>query len=234
MENIKTKIAIFILIMLIIALIVVSYLYSNFNNTQMNLLTVEANKILETNLKDGEIDLSLKTEDDYAKVEKSIKEYLFKIKNIYVEMEQLISGINPNTIFSVSNMPEKNLDEIDKIIEDYKEKCQELISEYERLVEEENIKSYIENSDISSRKEYYTNLYNEVMLSDVMKKKYNDLEDEIKNEKASLFDKLNKIDKIKDFLEEHDDSWTIKGDKIQFTNLNRMTEYYNLFNQVIE
>ena len=234
MENIKTKIAIFILIILIIALIVVSYLYSNFNNTQMNLLTSEANKILETNLKDGEIDLSLKTEDDYAKVEKSIKEYLFKIKNIYVEMEQLISGINPNTIFSVSNMPEKNLDEIDNIIEEYKEKCQNLISEYEELIKDENIKINMENYDISSRKEYYFNLYNDVMLSDVMKKKYNDLEDEIKNEKASLYDKLNKIEKIKDFLEEYDDSWTIKGDKIQFTNLNRMTEYYNLFNQVID
>lgn len=234
MENIKTKIAIFVLIILIIALIIVSYLYSKFNNTQMDLLTAEANKILETNLINGEIDLTLKTEDDYAKVEKSIKEYIFKIKNIYVEMQQLISGINPNTIFSVSNMPEKNLDEVDNIIEDYKEKCQDLISEYEELVKDENIILNIENADISSRKEYYTNLYNEVMLSNVMKKKYSDLEDEIKNEKASLYDKLNKIEKIKDFLEEHDDSWAIKGDKIQFTNLNRMTEYYNLFNQVID
>ena len=28
--------------------------------------------------------------------------------------------------------------------------------------------------------------------------------------------------------------WTLKDDKIQFTNLNRMTEYYNLLNQIID
>lgn len=234
MENIKTKIAIFILIILIIVLIVAAYFYSNFNNKQMDLLTTEANKILEIDLKNGEIDLSLKTEDNYAKVEESIKEYIFEIKNIYVEMEQLVSGINPNTIFSVQNMPDKNLEEIDNIIEDYKEKSQEIISEYEELVKEENIVANIEDAKISSRQDYYINLYNEVMLSEVMEKKYSDLEEEIKNEKASLYDKLNKVEKIKEFLEEHDESWTIKGDKIQFTNLNRMTEYYNLFNQVID
>ena len=39
---------------------------------------------------------------------------------------------------------------------------------------------------------------------------------------------------MKIFLKEHEDSWTLKDDKIQFTNLNRMTEYYNLLNQIID
>ena len=60
------------------------------------------------------------------------------------------------------------------------------------------------------------------------------LEEELKNEKANLYDKLNKIGKMRDFLEEHKDSWTIKDDKIHFTNVNRMTEYYGIFNQVID
>ena len=67
-----------------------------------------------------------------------------------------------------------------------------------------------------------------------MQNQYNKLEEEIKNEKGKLYEKINKIEKMKTFLEDNDSSWTIKDDKIQFTNLNRMTEYYNLLNQIID
>ena len=56
----------------------------------------------------------------------------------------------------------------------------------------------------------------------------------MKDEKSLLYEKINKIDKIKEFLEKNKDSWTISDDKIQFTNLNRMTEYYNLLNKLTE
>lgn len=234
MENKKTKIAIAILTILIIALIVVAYLYSKFSKQQMNLLTGEINKILQSNFMEDNIDLKTKTEKGYAEVEESIKEYLLDLKNIYVEMQELVSGINPNSIFSTQNIKDKNLEEIEIIIDEYKEKSQNLIAQYETSVTEEQIKQNIEDTDFSTQKEYYLNIYNEIMLSDIMQKKYQELEDEVKNEKARLYEKLNKIEKIKIFLEENENSWTIKDDKIEFTNLIRMTEYYNLINQVID
>lgn len=234
MENKKTKIAIVILTMLIMALIGVAYFYSQFNRQQMNLLTEEINQILQSDLIEDNIDLKIKTEKNYAEVENTIKEYLLDIKNIYVEMQELVSGINPNSIFSAKNVEDKSLEEIDNIIKDYKEKSQNLITQYEQFISEEKIKENIANVDISLQKEYYINMYNEIMLSDIMQKKYQKLEEEIKNEKARLYEKLNKIEKIKGFLEENENSWTIKDDKIQFTNLIRMTEYYNLINQVID
>lgn len=234
MENKKTKIAIIVITILIIGLIVVSYFYNNFNIRQVALLTEEANKILETNLIEDNIDFAIKTEENYAKVERSIKEYISKLKNIYVEMEEMASGINPISIFSAQNMPNKKLDEIANIINDYKEKSQNLISEYEEFIAEEKISENINDEDFSVRKDYYTELYNEIMLSDVMKNQYEELDEEIKNEKARLYEKLNKLAKIKDFFEENEDSWIIKDGQIQFTNVNRMTEYYNLVNQVID
>ena len=149
-------------------------------------------------------------------------------------MEQLASGINPNVIFSAQNIPDKKLDGIKDIINDYKEKSQNLISEYEELISDEKIMENIENADISIRKEYYMNLYNEVMLSETIKKQYMELDEEIKNEKGRLYDKLNKVEKMRQFLEEHEDSWTIEGDRIQFKNANRIIEYYNLFNQIVD
>lgn len=234
MENKKTKIAIIIVILLIIALIVVSYLFNDFNTKQLALLTQEANEILESDLKEDSIDFEIKTEKNYAEVEDAVKEYISRLKNIYVEMEQMVSGINPNVIFSAQNVPDKNLDGIENIINEYKEKSQNLIAEYEELITEEKIMDNINNANISIRKDYYINLYTEVMLSETMKNQYMDLEEDIKNEKASLYDKLNKVEKMREFLEEHEDSWTIEGDRIQFKNLNRITEYYNLFNQIVD
>ena len=108
------------------------------------------------------------------------------------------------------------------------------IEEYDSLISEEEIIENIENTNISSRKEYYENVYKEIMLSESMKNQYIKLEEEVKNEKSKLYEKLNKIEKIKEFLEKNEDAWTIKEDKIQFNNLNKMTEYYNLLNQIID
>lgn len=234
MENKKTKIAIAILTILIVVLIGMAYFYSKFNSQQLSLLTEELNKILQIDLIEENIDFEIKTEKDYAQVEDAIKEYLSNLKNIYVEMQELVSGINPNSIFSSQNVQDKNWEEIDNIIDEYKEKSQNLITEYEELISEEKIKENIENIDVLPRKEYYINIYNEIMLSSVMQKQFQELEEEIKNEKARLYEKLNKLEKIKLFLEENENSWTIENDKIQFTNIIRMTEYYNLVNQVID
>lgn len=234
MENIKTKIAIVIVILLIIALIAVSYLYSDYNIKQLELLTTEVNKILEVDLSKQDIDLKNKTERNYAEVEDSVKEYILRLKNIYVEMEQLASGINPNSIFAAQNMPDKKFDEIENIIDEYKNKSQNLITEYEELIDEEKIKENIRDAHFSIKKEYYINLYNEIMLSETMKNQFLELDEQIKNEKGRLYEKLNKIEKMREFLEEYDESWKIEEGKIQFTNLIRMTEYYNLLNQIID
>ena len=72
------------------------------------------------------------------------------------------------------------------------------------------------------------------MFSDVMKTQYSNLESEIKTEKSKLTDKVKQIEKTNEFLKKNSDSWAIKNDKIQFTNLIRMTEYYNLLNKLVE
>lgn len=234
MENKKTIIAIIVLTILIIGLVVMAYLYNNFNTNQVKVLTEESNKILQSNIAIDNIDFKIKTEKNYAVVEKAIKEYTSRLKNIYVEMEEMNSGINPNIIFTAENMQDKNLEEIGTIMDEYKKKSKNYISEYESLISEEKILENINQKNITKRKDYYIDLYNTVMLGDAMKKQYISLQEKIKDEKGKLNEKLNKIEKIKEYLEENEDSWIIKDNKIQFTNLNRMTEYYNLLNQLID
>lgn len=234
MENKKHPIVIIIFILLAISIIVMLYFYNKFNTEQLTLLSGEANKILEADLTQYNIDFKIRTKKDYAKVEKAIKEYISSLKNIYTEMNEISSGINPNLIFSVQNMKKTNLEDVDNIISEYKEKSQTLVTEYEKLVTTEKIEENINSVNISIRKKYYTNLYNEIMLKDGMKSQYEHLEEKIKDEKGIILDKLNKIQKIKEFFNNNKNYWTIKDDKIQFTNLNKMTEYYNLVNSIID
>lgn len=234
MENKKMTIAIIILIILIIAIVGFNFAFSEFNNKKTNILTEETNKILQSDITKENIDFNIKTERNYAVVEKAIKEYISELKNIYKEISEIDENINPNNIFSAQNMQDKELKAIDEIITDYNDKIQEITDELEDLLKEDKIKENITKREISQRKEYYINLYNTIMFSDVMKTQYRNLESEIKTEKSKLTDKVKQIEKTNEFLKKNSDSWTIKNDKIQFTNLIRMTEYYNLLNKLAE
>ena len=219
---------------MIIAIVGFNFAFSEFNNKQTNILTEETNKILQSDITKENIDFNIKTERNYAVVEKAIKEYISELKNIYKEISEIDENINPNNIFSAQNMQDKELKAIDEIITDYNDKIQETTDELEDLLKEDKIKENITKREISQRKEYYINLYNTIMFSDVMKTQYRNLESEIKTEKSKLTDKVKQIEKTNEFLKKNSDSWTIKNDKIQFTNLIRMTEYYNLLNKLAE
>ena len=232
MENKKTIIGIIIVVILIIGLIVASYLYSDFNKKQLNLLTDETNTILKSDILTEGINLEIKSEKNYATVEKAIKEYLLKLKNIYSNIDETYNQINPNDIFSAKNIEDKNFEEVDAILANYKEKGENSISEYKELTKEENISKNIKDKNITSRTDYYIDLYNTVMLSDVMKEKYASIENEIERKKDELNNKIEKLGKIEDFLKENNRYWSIKDDKIQFNNVNKMTEYYNLLNKI--
>ena len=234
MENKRAIISIIVIIIIIIGIVGGSYLFGGFSKKQTKLLTDETNKILQADITTENIDLDIKTSKNYAVVEKAIKEYVSELKNIYVEMDELNSGINPNNIFTADNIEDKDLSEIDDIINEYKEKSQDAVTKLESLLTEEKIAENINKRNISTRKDYYIELYNTIMTSDNMKKQYNTLEEKIKDEKSKLSEKLKQIDNISEFLKKNSDAWTIKDGKIQFTNLNRMTEYYGLLNKLTD
>ena len=74
MENKKLIIAIVIVLILILGIVGITYLFSSFGKKQMKLLTEESNKILQSDISKDNIDFDIKTEKNYATVEKAIKE----------------------------------------------------------------------------------------------------------------------------------------------------------------
>lgn len=234
MENKKTIIGIVIVVILIIALVGLSYFYYKFNTEQVNKLTEESNKLLQMDIATEKINEEIKTEKNFATVEKAMKEYLLKMQNIYKEIDDLCTNINPDSIFVAQNVEDKSFEKVETIINDYKEKANSLFEEYKELEKEENIKKYIEEKNFSRNKDYYIELYNSVMLNDSMKGEYSTLESKIEKIKDEISNKIKEIEEIQEFLVENEKYWKISEDKIQFTNVSIMTQYYELLSQVVE
>ena len=99
MENKRVIISIIVVIILIVAIIGGTYFFGGFSKRQTKLLTEETNKILQSDIITDNVDMNIKTDKNYAVVEKAVKEYVSELKNIYKEMNELETGVNPNNIF---------------------------------------------------------------------------------------------------------------------------------------
>ncbi len=234
MENKKTIIGIIIVIVLIIALVIVSYLYSEFSNKQLNILKEETNTILQSNIVTDEINSEIKADKNFGIVEKAIKEYTSEIRNKYIEINKIDSELNPNEIFSAKKLQDSNMDDINKIIDKYKNQTQKISLECKEQIKEENIIKNIESQNIKQRKNYYEDLYKTIMLSETMKKQYETITSEIDKKEQQIYNKLEKLKNIEKYLKNNKEFWTINDNKVQFSNISKMTEYYNLVNELLD
>ena len=232
MKNKKVIITMIIIIVLILALISGIFMYNNFQQQELRQLTEEANKLLQQDLINDEIDNEIKTNKNYAIVEKTIKEYLTNIKNTYLEIEQLNSTLDADEIFSASNVENKKFKNVDKLVEENKQKGKENLEKCKNLITEENIIEAIDSQKFSSNKEYYIEVYKTIMLSDSMKKQYEKLEQKVEKSKDKLYNNLTIISNTKKYLENNSKYWSVKDEKLFFQDINIMTGYYNLRNEL--
>lgn len=229
MKNKKSIIIMIIIIVLILALITAIFLYNKFQQDEVKKLTEEANKILQQDFINDEIDNKIKTKQNYAVVEKTIKEYISNLKNIYLEIEELNSKVSADEIFSAENLSD---DKLEMVVDEYKQKSKENFEKIKNLEKEENILEVINSKDISSKRSYYVELYKTIMLSDSMKSQYQKIEEKAEKSKDKLYDNLTIVLNAKKYLDNHAKNWEIKDEKIVFKNPNTMIEYYNIINQI--
>jgi len=232
MKNKKVIIIMIIIIVLILAVISGIFMYNKFQQQELKQLTEEANKLLQQDLINDEIDNEIKTNKNYAIVEKTIKEYLTNIKNTYLEIEQLNSALDADKIFSASNVEDKKFKNIGKLVEEDKQKGKENLEKCKTLIKEESIIEAINSQEISLNKEYYIEIYKTIMLSDSMKNQYEKIEQKVEKSKDKLYDNLTIISNTQKYLESNSKYWSTKDGKLFFQNTSVMTGYYNLRNEL--
>lgn len=232
MKNKKVIIIMIIIIVLILAVISGIFMYNKFQQQELKQLTEEANKLLQQDLINDEIDNEIKTNKNYAIVEKTIKEYLTNIKNTYLEIEKLNSALDADKIFSASNVEDKKFKNIGKLVEEDKQKGKENLEKCKDMIKEENIIEAINSQEISLNKEYYIEIYKTIMLSDSMKNQYEKIEQKVEKSKDKLYDNLTIISNTQKYLESNSKYWSTKDGKLFFQNTSVMTGYYNLRNEL--
>ena len=232
MKNKKSIIIMIIIIVLILAVISVIFMYNKFQQQELKKLTEEANKLLQQDLINDEIDNEIKTNKNYAIVEKTIKEYLTNIKNTYLEIEQLNLALDADEVFSAANVEDKKFKKIDKLVEEDKQKGKEKLEKCKDMIKEENIIEAINSQEFSSNKEYYIEIYKTIMLSDSMKNQYEKIEQKVEKSKDKLYDNLTIISNTQKYLESNSKYWSTKDGKLFFQNTSVMTGYYNLRNEL--
>ena len=232
MKNKKVIIIMIIIIVLILAVISGIFMYNKFQQQELKQLTEEANKLLQQDLINDEIDNEIKTNKNYAIVEKTIKEYLTNIKNTYLEIEKLNSALDADKIFSASNVEDKKFKNIGKLVEEDKQKGKENLEKCKDMIKEENIIEAINSQEFSLKKEYYIEIYKTIMLSDSMKNQYEKIEQKVEKSKDKLYDNLTIISNTQKYLESNSKYWSTKDGKLFFQDINIMTGYYNLRNEL--
>lgn len=223
--------AIVVVILAIIALIV-GFWYLNESNEQATILQQELEAVTQVDLTEEYVNTEIKTTGNYAIVEETIKNYLNEIRQIYVDVSEYYSSEAISEILSAENIlqDEEELSKVKEVLESTKEALEEEINKLDNMLEEDTIMEAIEEKGL---KEYYNNIYSSVMLNEAVQSNLQYVRDEILELEETASAKLENMDDVIEFLEENKNYWEINDDKIQFTNVIKLTEYYELLNETV-
>ncbi len=184
------------------------------------------------NLKMTEIEAKLNrtvTNNDYKIVEKAIKQYLSDSFNVMMEFTEILNDEQLTNILTAENYKQdgKEFTNTKKYISETKSKLENIKNEYQNLLTEDKIMSYINNKNLDS---YYIDIYKDQTIPEK-----EDLEDQsVQNSIDDLINLLNTSSKIIDFLIQNKTEWIIEKDQILFKNNNLIDEYNRLLSGIQE
>lgn len=160
-KNKRKKILISVIIVPIILFIMLVGYYMLKDIRYENIIDKELETINNMDYKEN-IDMTIKSDGDYAKVEKIIKEYyseLFKYKRVYADKNAVTTFNN----FSTDYLNE-NRNNLDKLLIDVNNNAKEVensLTSIINMLDEKNIMDRIENQNLE---EYYIEFYKERMV----------------------------------------------------------------------
>lgn len=219
-----------IVIALLIILFIVLLILGIKNYKEKRLVKEELEIINSLNASFDNIDMTIKANGNYGKVEQAMKEYYqdyFSKKKIFNDnrVEALFN------ILTVDYLKEnksklKKLD-LKKTIDTKTSELNEAVNDIIDMLNSDNIMSYVDKYDLPS---YYNNFYRDIMVSNNDSKIQKDWQDLIErnSEKAGY------LKEIIDILVKNTSSWYIKDDTLYFSSDSLLEEYNELHALIYE
>ena len=223
----KKRKTIFISLSVIIILLAVitSYLVINASN-QEKILKREIENLITMDLLNDDYNVKIKTNGDYAYVEKKIKTHFKELSinvkkiNEYITNKQLIN------ILSIDNLKSDGPQFVEtyQLLEDVKNNSNTAMDSIINLSNKDTIKKLI-NKEKTNKKSYqlYVDLINDenLVMLDTVKN-----EMEVINTNLNIF--LDKARTIIDLLKNNSDYWFIDDGELYFETNNLVNQYNNL------
>ena len=222
----------FVLFCILIGIVIVE------DNKQEKLLDEEVNMLLNVDLLEDNIDMTIVSDDEYGVIEKTIKKYLKDYSDNYKSYIKTLEEFEFSEMFTASTFKNDGPDflnsknKLSKLQKDVNNSLDSLIE----MSSEKYIMSLIEKKDLT---EYSVDLYKEYMMgTDV--NSFNDIisDDVADMKKISIYVNLFLDDcyAIYDFMSKNRSSWNVdeSANAVYFSNNELVSEYNSLLNKIIE
>lgn len=225
----KVLIIAIIVVLLLIGGLVGGFLFMQHNSEQAAKLQEEMKKIAESDFLNEEIDMTLKSSGDYGKVEQAAKEYLSDVKNTYTALKDFGSNTEISTILSAENISAdaEGLTVVQQKVDEYKQKLNTLKTSAASIASEDAILRAIEDKDVKGN---YIDVYKNIMLSEAVEAQLKSAQQKAEAEQLKAEEKLAGLEKVVAFLKNNSKYWEVNEGRLQFTNVNKLGEYYQLLN----
>ena len=232
-EKMKKKILVAILIIIVIAIGVIGYFVISDMGQEDKLIT-ELTEIsdlanadsIDINAINERLDQTITT-GDYAVVEKAFKSYLRDSFDNSIQIADILNDDKITTLLTAENYREdgKDFTESKNYITTTRTTLEECKQKYTEYLTKDKAMSYINDKGLDS---YYVDLYEEEFVGDMDSTNDTTVEDSI-DEIISL---LNTSEEVLNLLSENQDSWTLDGDNIVFSDESISSQYDTLINSL--
>lgn len=229
----KKKILVAILIIIVIAIGVIGYFVISDMGQEDKLIT-ELTEIsdlanadsIDINAINERLDQTITT-GDYAVVEKAFKSYLRDSFDNSIQIADILNDDKITTLLTAENYREdgKDFTESKNYITTTRTTLEECKQKYTEYLTKDKAMSYINDKGLDS---YYVDLYEEEFVGDMDSTNDTTVEDSI-DEIISL---LNTSEEVLNLLSENQDSWTLDGDNIVFSDESISSQYDTLINSL--
>jgi len=199
--------------------------------TMLNDLKKEVKSLNKLDVTKDRYNRKIITKGNYAVVESAIKEYL---DDYAVLLQDSLKVVKDPTLISilsydnyVSDGPDfvKSLEYLNSNKKSFNENIDLLLSD----LEEDKIKNYINDK---TDKEYYINLYRELMLNDDMKDSFSETKELLIHSKTQMNNIYDTSIEVLTFLANNKDNWKAENGEIKFLEEDLYNQYISLISKI--
>ncbi len=195
--------------------------------TMVNVIENETDKLASLDLATDRFNIKVKTKGKYGKVEDNMKSYLDDIALSLQKTLLIVKNPELTKILSFENYKNdgpdftKSLSFLEKSSNEFNTNIDSIL----KRLEDKSIKSYgKKNID----EDYYRKLFNQFMLRDDMKEKYNKTSLLLKESKSNVNHIFEISYQTLTFLVTHKEEWQLENNEIQFKTDELVNQYNSL------